>query len=416
MEGSVAYDRKRFTSRTFETSRAHIPPGGLGSFYASLDPKTGKMPVEVRVCPRFVAPGGGVVPDGVQAKFMDAFEDKVPEYWNGRFRFVCTKRGFEGVVVTPTFSVVKATLADAHYDLKIVNLATGAICVRTGEDPAVTASRDPKWDPYRGKLSAQFQMNAIEADTLSKSNNLLIALAKPVEIAYGTTPGQTGLSFAAIERLRTHARDVEHLLVGTTPAKMKLAITGPGKDGADIAKTIGKILEGFGFPGKLSYAKGGRPGFVTVAIDPSQIANARARIEGSIAQFPQLAQYAVVHEFGHMLGLPDEYMCCGGPTVAIMATRGLASTSANEDAALQGNTTTNQQDFTAGIAATQAALVTLCSDFGVPVPPFGRANQSLMSAGHTFLPAHAVTVAHALCRMTQNYFTAKDWRIEVLRA
>jgi hypothetical protein len=39
-----------------------------------------------------------------------------------------------------------------------------------------------------------------------------------------------------------------------------------------------------------------------------------------------------------------------------------------------------------------------------------------MSAGHTFRPSHAVTVAHGLWRMTRNYFAPGDWRIELLRS
>ena len=56
MEGSVAYDRKRFDTRLFDTSGAHVPPGGLGCFSASYNPKNSEMKVTVKVCSRFVAP------------------------------------------------------------------------------------------------------------------------------------------------------------------------------------------------------------------------------------------------------------------------------------------------------------------------------------------------------------------------
>jgi hypothetical protein len=414
VEGPIVYDRKRFDARVFETSGAHVPPGGLGCFSASYNPRSSEMKITVKVCSRFVSPDGQPVPATVSSNFNKAFEDKIPEYWNNRFRFVCTKNGFVGAVAKPVFEVVQSSLADAHYDLKIVNLERGNICVRQGEDPAVTASRDPKWDPYRNKLSAQFQLVAIQADTLTKARNLLTAIEKPVEVAVDTTPGHTLLSFAAMERLRAHAADVPHVILGKK--KPKLTITGPSASGSDVAKQIGAALVKFGFAGELKYKSGGKPGIATIVLDPKQAANARAEIEGNVAQFPQYSQYAVVHEFGHMLGLPDEYMCCGTNTVAILAQHGLAAKSAIEQSALENNTTTKQQDFSAGIAKTQEEFVKLCSMFSVPVPPFGRANQSLMSAGHTFLPAHAVTVAHALWRMTQNYFTPKDWRIELIKA
>jgi len=414
MTGPALYDRKRFDTRTFDTSGAHVPPGGLGCFVATYDPRSGAMKVTVKVCSRFVSPDGQPVPATVTRPFNDAFERKVPEYWNGRFRFVCTKKRFDDLVVTPTFQVVQSTLADAHYDLKIVNLERGHICVRQGEDPAVKASADPKWDPFRNKLSAQFQMVAIQADALTKARNMIDAIAKPVEIAVDGTQNSLSLSLATMERLRTHVRDVPHVILGTS--KHKLKITGPGSNGSAIAKRVGGVLERLGFTGECAYAGGGTAGVVSIAVDQKQLANARAMIEGNIQQFPQFAQYAVVHEFGHMLGLPDEYMCCGTSTVAILAEHGLAGKSAVEQSVLENNTTTRQQDFTEGIAKTQEEFVKLCALFGVPVPPFGRANQSLMSAGHTFMPCHAVTIAHALWRMTRNYFQPRDWRIELLKA
>lgn len=415
MATTVTYDKKRFAERSFSTSDAHVPPGGLGCFHASFDPVSGAMPVVVRICPRFVSPSGQPVGVDVQKRFTDAFEQKVPEYWNNRFRFVCTKRGFEGVTATPAFEVRQSPIATAHYDLKIVDSASGNICVRTGEDPGLASLRDPKWDPFRGKLSAQFQMTAIQADQLTKAGQMLTAIEQPVELAVQTTPGQPMFSLAAMERLRAHARDVEYV-VQLGKKKPKLTITGPGPTGSEIAKNVGKVMRTFGYGGEFSFEKNGRAGHVKIELSRKQAADARALVLGNVAQFPSLAQYAVVHEFGHMLGLPDEYMCYGSNTVSLLATHGMAAASAEEQAAIEGNMVGKNQPLTDGISRTQAELVKLCALFGVPAPPFGRANPSIMSTGHYFMPCHGVTVAHALWRMTRHYFAPSDWRIELLRA
>src|SRR5213594_3010229 len=170
------YDLKRFNTRVFETSKAHVPPGGLGCFFARYTPASRELKVTVKICARFVDPQGQNVPLGAQKSFTDAFEQRVPEYWNNRFRFTCTKPGFEGVVANPTFEVVQTNIANAHYDLKIVNAERGNICVRTGEDPALAVQKDAKYDPYRGKLSAQFQLQAIQANQLTQATNMLTAL------------------------------------------------------------------------------------------------------------------------------------------------------------------------------------------------------------------------------------------------
>jgi hypothetical protein len=47
-------------------------------------------------------------------------------------------------------------------------------------------------------------------------------------------------------------------------------------------------------------------------------------------------------------------------------------------------------------------------------PPFGRSNPSIMSSGLKIQHCHAVTVAHALWRMTRNYCERSDWRIDLV--
>jgi len=407
------YDLARFRTREFRTSRAHAPPGGLGCFEAHYVPVTGEMRVTVRVCPRFVSPMGEDVPLAVQQNFMGIFQRKVPEYWNDRFRLTLTKTGFSGITVKPVFEVVQSALADAHYDLKIVNNRTGNICVRTGEDPALAVLKGAKWDPYRGKLSAQFNLNAIDALELTRANDICTALEKPVTIAVGTTPGQGGLSVTAMERLRTHARDVAYVFE-SSGQKPKIAIRGPGPGGTDPAKTVGGILEHFGLKAKYSYEKNGAAGTVTITLDRAQLLKVKLMANAAIHNFPQFAQYAVAHEYGHMLGLPDEYMCCGAATVGILAQRGMASDTDTERDAIKGNTTTQAQDFSGTIADQQRDYAALCGEFGIVPPQFGRANPSMMSVGHQIMACHGVTVAHAIWRMTRNYCEKKDWRIDVV--
>ena len=92
------------------------------------------MKVTVKVAARFVDPAGADVPAETKSTFMKAFREKVPLTWNNKLRFTLNKKGFEGVSVRPEFAVVESAVADAHYDLKIVNNRQGRICVRTTED------------------------------------------------------------------------------------------------------------------------------------------------------------------------------------------------------------------------------------------------------------------------------------------
>ncbi|HEY4356609.1 MAG TPA: hypothetical protein VGN16_12730 [Acidobacteriaceae bacterium] len=409
------YDYARFKTRDFHSSGAHVPPGGLGCFYADYKPTTGIMTVTVKVAPRFVNPSGGEVPDGTKTMLMDAFRDKVPQTWNNRFRFTLTKKGFDNVVVRPQFRVVEATIADAHYDLKIVNNERGAICVRTGEDPALTQLKDRKWDPYRGKLSAQFNLNAWDAARMTQANNMLTAITKPVEIAYTQTgPGHgSSLSIVSMERLRTFARDTT-VIFSNSNKTPKVKITGPGGTGSDIAKIVSGILKNFGLKADYSHEKNGKAGFVTIALDQKQLTQLKTLVTANVQQFPQFAQHAIVHEYGHMLGLPDEYMCISAGAVGLVGTRGLAMDTDNEKEAMRGNTTTDQQDMSVGIEKSQVEFLKLCTEFRVPAPSFGRSNPNIMSSGTDIRPCHGVTVAHSLWRMTRHYCEMSDWRIDVI--
>jgi len=310
---------------------------------------------------------------------------------------------------------VEAPIDEAHYDLKIVNNRQGHICVRTGEDPSLKVLKDRKWDPYRGKLSAQFHLGAADAAELTQAKNIIEAMGKAVEIEYvlpTSTQVGAGYSMVAMERLRTLARDVNAVFENYGEAP-KLTITGPGNKGTDVAKNVGGILTRFGMKADLKYAKSPVVGKVRMSLDTKQLEKLKTKVLADVTAFPQFAQKAIVHEYGHMLGLPDEYMCVSAGAVGIVGVLGLGSGSTQESEVLEGNTTTNQQDLTVGIEQTQVEFIKLCQAFGVPAPPFGRSNPNIMSSGLQIQMCHGVTVAHALWRMTRHYTNQSDWRIDV---
>lgn len=410
---SETYDLARFNTRRFHSSTAHTPPGGLGCFYAEYRPSTGIMKVTVRVTPRFFTPyGTDEAPLAVRTMLMSAFKENVPKMWNNRFIFTFTKKGFAGIVVKPEFEVVEVPIGQAHYDLKIVNQETGKICVRTGSDDGLP--KDGRWDVHRTKHSAQFSFGAWDACRVTQATNILNALEKPVEVAVAALGKTVGFSLVSTERLRTFARDVSFAFENSNLMPQVL-ITGPGSTGADTAKLVGSTLERLGLKAKFTYQKNGVANKVVVALNPQQFARYKGQVLGAMNAFPQFAQQPIIHEYGHMLGLPDEYMCASAGAVGILGIRGLARDTDEERDAIAGDTTTKQQDMTAGIERTQVEFIKLCHEFGVMPPPFGRSNPNIMSSGTTFQPCHGVTIAHSLWRMTRNYGEMSDWKISMAR-
>jgi len=85
------------------------------------------------------------------------------------------------------------------------------------------------------------------------------------------------------------------------------------------------------------------------------------------------------HEFGHALGLPDEY-----------------------------------HNYASGnLADKQRAFERLARQAGVAPPdPWGRRTSSVMSVGMDVLPRHYLTLWEALGRMTEPDIRRDQWRIE----
>jgi hypothetical protein len=93
---------------------------------------------------------------------------------------------------------------------------------------------------------------------------------------------------------------------------------------------------------------------------------------------PHYSYNVFAHEFGHMMGLPDEYV----------------------------------NDVGAGAKARlQTNFQQLAHQAGVACPEFGSHTSSLMSEGSDVLPHHFVTLWNALCSLTHNLIEPQYWRI-----
>jgi hypothetical protein len=91
---------------------------------------------------------------------------------------------------------------------------------------------------------------------------------------------------------------------------------------------------------------------------------------------------------------------------------GLVSKTGEEKSVMQ---TQVDKNVTMGQSKSQTEFIRLCRLYGVPVPPFGNKNPSLMSSGHQFQVCHGVTIADTLQKMTAKDTEAKDWRIDLVR-
>jgi len=387
-------------------------------FDAAFNAGTGEMKFTVKVCPRLKFYSKMDFTTELKNQYLNAFIQQVPQYWNNRFQIKLVKKEFEALVVKPVFEVQESSISDAHFDLVILPNANDdvSICVRTGEDPQLAQLRNTKYyksdfDQYAGKLSAQFtQVTLILED---KSRSVLNFLKEPLSLAVDSKPGNAKFSLNTMEALRTFANTVQTCFKGWKKSA-SVTVTGPGPNGKSIAEDVGRILKTFGLTAKFKYEGKGPEGMFKLSVDRKQLLNLEMEVMSATHRVSDIAQYAAVHEYGHMLGLPDEYICYSQATLDIMAKKstGLVSKTGEEKSVMQ---TQVDKNVTMGQSKSQTEFIRLCRLYGVPVPPFGNKNPSLMSSGHQFQVCHGVTIADTLQKMTAKDTEAKDWRIDLVR-
>jgi hypothetical protein len=117
----------------------------------------------------------------------------------------------------------------------------------------------------------------------------------------------------------------------------------------------------------------------------------------------------VVHEYGHMLGLTDEYNCLSKTASDKLAE--LQFIDSKEQYVFENLHAPGAQVMENEFADSQREQIALCHEAGVSAPQFGYKTDSIMAAGRTIHPGHFVTIWECLVDMMSEYTTAGDWKI-----
>jgi hypothetical protein len=127
------------------------------------------------------------------------------------------------------------------------------------------------------------------------------------------------------------------------------------------------------------------------------------------------AQHVLAHEFGHMLGLVDEYYCITQTSMNTL--RDLHFMTPQEMPAWkrfqEHNATLMLESDDYPSAIQQNQFIQLCHRAGLLPPTFGRKTTSMMSCGTEFMVHHGVTIWEALSQLTSNYVLPTEWKISL---
>lgn len=401
--------KQRYTKRNFVTT------GGLGIFDVELNPKAKRLNITTRV---FLY----VKDNALRKRELEDFRKKmakyVPQFWNDRATIVCAKTGWEDVRVTPNFSIISVSnWTEAHYAIEIVQETEAKHFL----DPDAKVTEKLYADQYsqypvrsNNPLSARFGQQAIRKGEKSSYNtNIKYDLCNnPVHIPIEEEKIESDR--IACSRLQKFAREIQPL---SGPTLKIVVVGGDQKVSTDynkyLALEVARKLKDYGVVHNIQ---------VQTAPVGNGVRRAVLSFEANEfkEKFPQKSgkkrtpfeQITVVHEYGHMLGLPDEYLCMSEKTEQTMVD--IFKLSADNVNTFKGSARsiadvkkTPTGERIPHIVKHQMSFVELCARANLVPPEFGRLTTSIMSNGMVFHPHHFVTLWEAVCHITD----FDDWKI-----
>jgi len=416
---------EEFTKMQFEEDdfRPFTGEAHLGNFSAYYIPASGDLSIGVRIKLDFTdsKTGKWTKPD------QDLFKKNLPliaKDWNDNFLIKCMKPGWEKLKpAKPRFQLIE--YAPPHYTMKVIAaLKDCGNFVR------------PEGD---GQLWAQ------SADRLAKAATSMINTKKDMKLPFCIPidkPGGAQFSVQSLSTLETFAT-MTKLIMGDNTSKFNVELVGFGvkndktkaldpkanKANAEKVKSILEQFCGLKVKYQLFACEDEKPedpsgrGYLGLATMGVVVYPNVDDIERFFPKDPtaivDILQAPLVHEFGHMLGLPDEYNLLCSESVDTMVGIGVMGPNAKmikeDEARLKDfGAASSLSSKSPRITAHQKAYIELCRDAGMPPPVFGKSTPSMMSVGTKFMAHHCVTVWKALCDMTKDHVKPDEWVVKLL--
>lgn len=446
--GLVAEARKRgreqatpeaFLKQTFNRHK-NCPSPGLGMFDAVYLPSSGELRITTKVHVLGVDPR--------KSHLAKAMRTLVPQYWDERFVLRCRRPGWEEVEARPRFEVTFTDAAAAHF---VVTIQDEEATDHFERDPFALVTPKPHdygslaATPHTPARQATFgAQSGLVGEVKSYRTKILQAFSDwavkiPIEDPRSPSPG-------AASQASMLLRELKALLASQSAGKkLEVEVRASGRTGLQPATQWGKaqvVRAGISNPVKLISEVDATAEVTTVAfgVDKEALRAAFPAKTGAPGGFFRrkrptfFSPPTVVHEYGHMLGLPDEYLCLSKRARDTM--QAVTFSSDKEMARLGGGGNRMNETLRAGwrrphdagdprwhgyfegarhthIATHQKRFIALCGQASVPPPRFGIPAGSIMSAGTVFHVCHGVTLWECLSRMTKMFLDPNEWSLEV---
>ncbi len=420
----------------------------LGMFDAEYDPITDKMKVIVKLAFEFRDYGGTEALPGVSAKPLDPnylraqwdngqkapwiaeFQRQIDAIWSGKFKIACIRPGWEDIIVDPVMIAQEVPLGQQHFKVTVDKAAL------------VNDNGGEKVKTQGGSSFADIKTRT----AVLREFDLSDKISDPAVHHYlheGEKKGITDTSYSAYQldqrRLATMLGDVGRIAFQPNAAVPAQAIK---------VTNLSDTLLRLGIPSALAHlhpieiaggvANGESPALAAQRAAAVQQALLTAGVRNPIRLSPTAETFAGVlvkspgpdpavqqlyinnwtrisaaHEFGHMIGLADEY----NPAASIETVKKLIS-----DGLLPPSTPTDHLS-SGGVnkagaqGAKQAAFMKLLEQNDLSSPTDFSPDKdtpmstSLMTNGFEVMAQHFVTIWEALTQMTAAHVDKKFWKI-----
>lgn len=312
------------------------------------------------------------------------YRDTVSRQWSFQHTFRSTKPCWPFTATPHVTPNIVSDAADAHFNVTVFKMSSGA-----RERTSSFRARNPGTAGWQG--TGELDENDVNELANRRSQDVARSERQRLERAIASataSPVQFGHDSAAIQppfdgRLRTlaTAMKAKNPSDPAIPVILRGFASAEGPLGRnerlsrDRAEAVAGVLRGAAVPQPLIIDPRGPVGA------PNDAANRKVELvpdSGFESTYTGNRFSPAAHEFGHAIGLPDEY----------------------------SNHTTGQ------LGTKQQAFVTLAQQAGVSPPDrWGDRTSSVMATGMDVLPRHYLTIWEALGHMTSPDITRNEWSI-----
>lgn len=428
-------DKEKFQAKTYKL-KGFVPSTGIGNFDVEYSPKTGAMKVimklhfdftDVDVAYRSMSTNQAQMKwKAAQKKeWVREFEQQVMSVWGNISDIKCQKPGWEDVIAKPRIVLKQVGKGSSNFNVKVdksfvgdtgkMRTATGSTSVGglDREKEAAFQEQDNKDkindDRVKNHLALAERNINIAPAFQRDQERLVAALGKMRDIVFrpGSAVVDGGMATsvanaaAAIVALRK-----DSALAKLHPIKLTAGVaTGEAVTlGAQRFQAVKDILVNAGVENTL----------VSEVVQNSspRVKYGRSDDAGVLDQYQaNWKRLTVAHEFGHMLGLLDEYCPAVSPELIQMM---IDEGKLDQNFVMSGPS----QGRVAQDSAKQTEYAKMLKSNDLETPTYARPtaqgqekSTSLMSGGFEIMKQHYVTIWEALGTATTPTLTKDQWKI-----